>query len=224
MTEQEITLFVSHCEETYDFTSLSLPNDYRSLPMCILDDVFSLQADYEVVVLRVTEWYARDFLNGNRYAAGHTLSQFMENVDASPSRQAFTNAHLGRNNKSCNRLKIELCYELARKLRCLGIETLEDFRNYPQENTDMIEIIIKSVKGLSDQAVNYLFMLAGDSGRVKVDTHVNRAIQTVFGHLLSNDEAQELFTRAVEQMQERHPGLTVRRLDNIIWTYYHYQN
>ena len=219
MTEEEVRLFAEYCDRTFDFNSLSLPNNYKSLPMCILDDVFSLQADYDVVVMRVTEWYARDFLNGDRYAEGHTLSEFMNNIDASPNRQAFTDAHLGRRNKSCNRLKIELCYELARKLRCLGIETIEDFRNY--EYPDMIEIIIRSVKGLKDQAVNYLFMLAGDTSRVKVDTHINKCVSAVFGTTFDNETTQDLFTRTVEILVSNHPGLTVSRLDNIIWTYYH---
>lgn len=220
MTNEEIQIFSNYCEKTFDFDVLGLPNNYKSLPMCIIDDVFSLQANYDVVVKRVTEWYARDFLNGDRYAQGHTLSEFMNNVDASPNTQDFTDKHLGRNNKSCNRLKIELCYELARKLKCLGIETLEDFRSY--EYPDVIEIMIRSVKGLSDQAVNYLFMLAGDSSRVKVDTHINKCVVEVFGRTLSNNETQDLFTRAVKLLNEKHPKLTVSRLDNIIWTYYHY--
>lgn len=219
MNDNDIRLFTDYCERTFDFDSLGLPNHYRSLPMCILDDVFSLQADYDVVVMRITEWYARDFLNGDRYAQGHTLSQFMANVDASPNAQSFTDEHLGRQNKSCNRLKIELCYELARKLRCLGIETLEDFRDY--EYPDVIEIMIRSVKGLKDQAVNYLFMLAGDSSRVKVDTHINKCVSAVFGTTFDNDTTQDLFARAVTILNANHPGLTVSRLDNIIWTYYH---
>lgn len=106
-----------------------------------------------------------------------------------------------------------------RKLRCLRIEILEDFRDY--EYPDVIEIMIRSVKGLSDQAVNYLFILAGDSSRVKVDTHINKCVLDVFKTTFDNNTTQDLFTRAVKILKAKHPGLTVSRLDNIIWNCYH---
>lgn len=218
MTREEVLKFVTYCDEVMDFNVPGLGNHYNSLPLCIMDDVYSLRANYNTVIKLIGN-YSEAFLNGDRYVAGHTLKEFVNNIDKVGDFYEFTRKYIGFFNKSCGRLKIELCYELAKKLIDIGVNTLEDFQNY--KNKFVLECTIRSVKGLADAAVQYLFMLIGDTSQVKVDTHVMKSVRDSLGRVLSISETQTLYALAVEMMQDKHPGLTVSRLDNIVWTYYH---
>ena len=114
--------------------------------------------------------------------------------------------------------KEEVCYQLARYLRDLHIETIEDFQHF--ESQEILEIVIRAVNGLGDAGVNYLFMLAGDPNRCKPDVHIHHCIRDACGHDISNEDCQTLFTDAVTILHTQHPNLTVRGLDGIIWRAY----
>lgn len=114
--------------------------------------------------------------------------------------------------------KENVCYQLARYLSYLHIDTLEDFRNF--ESQELLEIVIRAVKGMGDAGVNYLFMLAGDPNRCKPDVHIHRCIKDACGCNVSNEECQKLFTDTVYCLNRKYPNLTVRNLDGIIWRKY----
>lgn len=102
--------------------------------------------------------------------------------------------------------------------RALRIETIKDFRNF--ESQELLEIVIRSVKGIGDAGANYLFMLAGDPNRCKPDVHIHRSIKDAFGFDVSNDDCQIIFSQAVDLLKSKYPNLTVRLLDNIVWEKY----
>ena len=54
-----------------------MPNYYHSLPICILDDIFSLQAKYETMTLPTVKRFANHFLNGDIYADGYLIDNFI---------------------------------------------------------------------------------------------------------------------------------------------------
>lgn len=224
MIEKEINKFVNYCKEYLNLESIESQPDYGSLPLCIIDTIFSLRAKYQLVI-NVTQRYADNFLeNQNRFASGHTISDFVTSYETCNDPQDFTNNYIGRNNQIAGRLKIIPCYELAKKLQKLGIETIEDFQKYQKENEDCLECLIRSVKGFGPQATNYLFMLSGDSSRVKVDTHINHCMRDVFKRELTNDEVQELFKEVVKILKKDYPSLTVSRLDHAVWLLYSNNN
>ena len=92
--------------------------------------------------------------------------------------------------------KEEVCYQLARYLRDLHIETIEDFQSFVSQ--EILEIVISAVNGLGDAGVNYLFMLAGDPARCKPDVHIHHCIRDACGKDISNEECQILFSSATE--------------------------
>lgn len=126
------------------------------------------------------------------------------------------------NQKLSGRLKSDICYELARKLRLLKIETIEDFNNF--ENTEILEITISSVKGIGPAGLNYLFMLAGDPDRCKPDVHIHRFIYDAIGENVTDEECQTLLTSAVKILKKEYRNITVRTLDSIIWNKYQISN
>ena len=80
--------------------------------------------------------------------------------------------------------------------------------------------MIRSVKGIGDAGLHYLFMLAGDQDRCKPDVHIHHCIRDACGADVSNEECQTLLRGAVSLLKPQFPHLTIARLDSIIWQKY----
>lgn len=206
----------AYCEKNLNLHA-ALGYHYESLSTCILDCVYSLRAHYPTTV-HVVDRYAEAYMHGDRHESGDTVSMLLANMDAAGGAAAFADRVLKNRQKSGGMLKSEVCYKLAAYLRAMHIETIEDFRGF--ESQELLEIVIRSVKGIGDAGVNYLFMLAGDPNRCKPDVHIHRCIRDACGQDVSNDDCQTLMRQAVGILQEHYPVLTVRVLDNIIWNKY----
>ena len=211
--------FAKYCESNFDLTKQS-EYGYRSLSACILDCVYSLRAKYYAVTIPIVERYANTYMDGDVNAYGDTVSLLMNRMDEKGHKE-FADKVLRNQQKLGGKKQIpkeEVCYQLARYLQALHIETIEDFQNFePQE---ILEIVIRAVKGLGDAGVNYLFMLAGDPNRCKPDVHIHHCIRDACDHDISNEECQILFTDAINLLRNKYPNLTVRGLDGIIWRAY----
>jgi hypothetical protein len=213
------TQFAGYCESTFDLSAQS-DYGYQSLSVCLLDCVYSLRARYYDVTVPLVQRYANMFMNGDPHGSGDTVSMLLHRMD-DIGHLAFAERVLINHQKLGGKKHIpkeEVCYQLARYLRDLHIETIEDFQNY--ESQEILEIVIRAVNGLGDAGVNYLFMLAGDPNRCKPDVHIHHCIRDACGHDISNEDCQTLFTDAVTILRVQHPNLTVRDLDGIIWRAY----
>ena len=212
--------FAEYCRNTFDLTEIEAYH-YQSLPVCLLDCVYSLRAKYYSVTVPIVDRYADAYMGGDRHSAGDTISQFLRRVETIGGPQAFADKVLKNHQKLGGRAgvpKEQVCFKLAQYLSYLHIETIEDFQSF--ESQELLEIVIRSVKGLGDAGVNYLFMLAGDADRCKPDVHIHHSIRDACGTDVSNDDCQILFADAVSILRKEYPNLTVRRLDNIIWRKY----
>lgn len=210
-------MFAEFCERNFDLDSI-IGYHYESLSVCILDCIFSLRARYEATTIPVVQRYAEVYMRNDRLAGGDTVSMLINNIDAAGGAELFADNVLKNRQKTGGVLKSKVCYDLARKLKSLHIESVEDFRNFEQQ--DLLEVVVRSVKGIGDAGANYLFMLAGDPNRCKPDVHIHRCIKDACGDDVSNDDCQTLFTQTVDILRKKHPNLTVRLLDNIIWNRY----
>ena len=212
--------FAQFCQTELDLTTQS-DYGYQSLSVCILDCVYSLRAKYYSVTVPIVERYAAKYMNGAPYAAGDTVSMLLGRMEEQGGPEAFATNVLGNHQKLGGKRKIPkemVCHQLARYLRDLHIETLEDFRTF--ESQEILEIVIRAVDGLGDAGANYLFMLAGDPDRCKPDVHIHHCVRDACGCDLSGDECQQLFTDTVGLLRKTHPNLDVHGLDGIIWRKY----
>lgn len=212
--------FVAFCEKNLDLTD-SLNYGYNSLTVCLIDCVYSLRAKYYNVTLPIVDRYAAAYMSGDRLKNGDTVSMLLQRMDELGGPTAFADKILKNHQKlggKNNIPKEQVCYQLAKYLSLLHIETIEDFQTF--ESQELLEIVIRAVRGLGDAGVNYLFMLAGDPNRCKPDVHIHHCIRDACGADVSNDECQQLFADAVAVLRAQHPGLTVRMLDGIIWKKY----
>ena len=213
------TQFAKYCESTFDLSTQS-DYGYQSLSVCLLDCVYSLRARYYDVTVPLVQRYANMIMNGDLHGSGDTVSMLLQRMD-DIGHLAFAEKVLINHQKLGGKKHIpkeEVCYQLARYLRDLHIETIEDFQHF--ESQEILEIVIRAVNGLGDAGVNYLFMLAGDPNRCKPDVHIHHCIRDACGHDISNEDCQTLFTDAVTILRVQHPNLTVRGLDGIIWRAY----
>jgi hypothetical protein len=213
------TQFAKYCEFTFDLSTQS-DYGYQSLSVCLLDCVYSLRARYYDVTVPIVQRYANMFMNGDPHGSGDTISILLRRMD-DIGHLAFAERVLINHQKLGGKKHIpkeEVCYQLAKYLRDLHIETIEDFQHF--ESQEILEIVIRAVNGLGDAGVNYLFMLAGDPNRCKPDVHIHHCIRDACGHDISNEDCQTLFTDAVKILRTQHPNLTVRGLDGIIWRAY----
>ena len=211
--------FAKYCDANFDLTTQS-EYGYQSLSVCILDCVYSLRAKYYAVTIPIVERYANAYMDGDSHALGDTVSLLIKRMDEKGHKE-FADQVLRNQQKLGGKKQIpkeEVCYQLARYLRDLHIETIEDFQNF--ESQEILEIVIRAVNGLGDAGVNYLFMLAGDPDRCKPDVHIHHCVRDACGHDISNEECQLLFTDAVKLLRNQYPNLTVRGLDGIIWRAY----
>ena len=204
--------------------NLSFPH---SLPICILDAVFSIGIRYEMarkVWLNSKDYYKLSFLsmedieNGIKDDCEHTINDFINNVNSFNSIEDFrASVKISRHRTSSRNgiLKIEAVYEIARILQMHSINTVEDFRDYPDHNT--LDKEICSVRGQrSGIMLKYLYMLAGDKNKCKLD-RVLRAFVAKYYPNLSDDEIIELLNNTVSELKEERSDLTLRLLDCAIW-------
>ena len=195
----------------------SMPNYYQSIPICILDDIYSLQSKYETITFPTIKRYADYFLNGDLYTANYSIDNFIDDLDSKGLSFVMMNV-LNNRQFVGGRRKIDVCYDVAKKLQKLGIQTFSDFNNYADK--DYLTFNLRQVKGVGDAAVAYLFMLIGDDNRVKPDIHIHHCILDAIGHDVSNDECQTLFKEVSDQIIKEMPFATPRFLDGLVWKYY----
>jgi hypothetical protein len=214
--------FVEFCKKNLDLNSLEYTEPYRSLDVCIIDCVYSLRAKYDLVTLPIVNRYATKFMGGDKLACGYTLGDLMNHIELSGGTHMFASEVLKNLQQLNGRLKTDICYELARKLRLLKIDTIEDFNNY--KDIEILEIMISSVKGIGPAGLNYLFMLAGDSGRCKPDVHIHQFIYDAIGSDVTDEQCQKILTDAVHILKENYKNITVSTLDSVIWKKYQIGN
>lgn len=207
--------FVNFCRKNIHIKGNMV--EYRSLPICIIDCVYSLRAKYRSVTVPIVQRYANVYLNGDVMSTDDTISSFLERMNDC-GLQYFADEVVRNHQKISHIPKEEICYKIATYLECLNINTLADFRDY--SHPELLEIVLNGVKGFGDAGINYLFMLAGDTNRCKPDVHIHRCIKDACGFDVSNDDCQVIFSEAVTEMQDEHPGLTVKDLDFAVWSHY----
>lgn len=183
--------FANYCKSSFNLTTQS-EYGYRSLSVCILDCVYSLRAKYYAVTIPIVERYAAAYMKSDSHASGDTVSMLLQRMD-SVGHKAFAERVLRNSQKLGGKKQIpkeEVCYQLARYLRDLHVETIEDFRNF--ESQEILEIVMRAVNGLGDAGVNYLFMLAGDPDWCKPDVHIHHCIRDACGCDISDEVCQGL--------------------------------
>lgn len=234
MPTTNISKFISYCETELDLydklivKKLTDPNEtfYKSLPICIIDAVFSIGVKYQSVEKAEKSFFEHFTLNISRtYPVfnEYTINDFIRDMDTFDSYEDA--AKIGFNNRqrtsSVNGiLKAEACYRVAEVFKKHNINTLEDFNKYT--NKPLLDTDILKVRGQSSGIMlKYLYMLAGNANEVKPDRHMVNFMKKVFPHLTMSPKdhpgIKKIITETVLGLKPKYPQLTERFLDVLIW-------
>ncbi len=211
-------------------TDAILPDEYyyNSLPLCVIDAVFSMGVRYESVQAVV-----------NRYCQHFKVRQFRIDRSATPPLKAQESirglcehfeeygvermtteifANRQRTSTRSGILKAEAAWRFASTLRLHLVEYLQDVAHQPPRNS--LEQDIRSIPGQgSGISLQYFWMLAGSDDLVKPDRMIIRFLETSLERTVQIDEAQLLLTYAASELKLIYPRLTPRLLDFKIWQY-----
>ncbi len=236
MNTTNISEFVAYCETKLDLydklivQKMTDPNEdfYKSLPVCIIDAVFSIGVKYQSVEKAEKAFFDHFNLNIPRkypITNEYRITDFIRNMDTFDT---FENAaEIGFNNRQRTSsrngiLKAEACYRVAEVFKKHNIDTLNDFNKY--EDKSLLDKDILKVKGQSSGIMlKYLHMLAGDANEVKPDRHMVNFMRSVFPNLTmsvkDHPEIKNIIKATVAELKKTYPMLTERFLDVLIWDY-----
>jgi hypothetical protein len=211
-------------------TELKIPklaDEYRyaSLPLCVVDAVFSIGVRYtstQKVVSNLCEYAgwtrffaSREARGAGEYGIGDLNSMFDKFGAEGMAESVFQNRQ--RTSSRSGILKAEAVLLYCRTLIKAGIN---DFPDLDVERREYAEAIILGLPGQSSGiAFDYFMMLAGDDNLIKPD----RLVQRYVAHALDLDsvpqprQAAILVRLAAKELRTRGQLWTPLSLDNAIW-------
>jgi hypothetical protein len=199
--------------------------EYASLPLCVIDAVFSIGARYESTERTVTTFCER-YGWGREDRGGtteHTISEFLRILQPYENRwEEMANVVFRNRQRTSSRsgiLKAEATYRFANVLPQFGIETLADVLiSGPRDD---LRRAIKAIPGQgSALSYAYFLILAGNQDAVKPDRMVTRFVANALGvRTVAPELAEELVRKASAILRPEFPALVPSSLDNKIWKY-----
>ena len=228
MNSSDIILIANHCREKLQLDDAKLADEYyyRSLPLCVIDTIFSIGARYQstrLTVIRFCNRFGLERINFTRYPDPESqisISEFLEIFKRfgveEMANQVFQNRQ--RTSTKSGILKADAVWRLGKLLQGYQVEYLQDVGRIIGD--EEFESRFKSIPGqTSGISLRYFYMLAGSDDYVKPDRMVDRFLLSVLNKKLSVEEMHQAIVGAMKILADDYPNLTPRLLDNLIWEY-----
>lgn len=203
------------------------------LSLCVLDATYSINLDYDSVVVPLVHRYAEYARLSSVLLSGQvasesvsprpdeqTLSEFLASVNDIPD-DVFAGDILRSRTRTSTRngvLKSTAAKHIAETLIDAGVERLEDVPRILSdlEQATALELNLSHIKGAGTAGIrtSYLWMLAGDDDHVKPDRHVLRWLTDVTRRPVSVLSARHLLVAVAHTL-----GCSAWSIDHAIWTY-----
>ena len=227
ITEHEIQSLANFIESMRLEEVRDLPGEfhYPSLPLCVIDAVFSIGVRYISTWNTVNRFCDRQGWNigsaKNRTTGERSVSDLLKCFSGlSPdvaAKTLFGNRQRAYPSKSAP-CKAEAVRRFAKALR---EATIHDFPDLTAERLAKAEGTIRTIPGQrSGISFDYFLMLAGNEQLIKPD----RQVKSFIGKALSldpkkikDDHARTLLQGAVQALNKRGATWSPRRLDYAIW-------
>jgi hypothetical protein len=228
-TETDIERAAEHTLARVDLADLPTDYGYHSLPLCVIDAVYSLNAHYSGVVnvvrrycahAGITEDWPEDPQRPAPREAQHPVSALLAHMRA-VGPEAFTQAvfqNLQRTSTHSGILKGEAVYQFAQALERRRIEHVQDLPAVI-EGSSLEEAVFRIPGQNSGVSLRYFQMLAGSDDFIKPDRMILRFLADALRRPVTPREAQEILTAVSARLKPDFPALTPRLLDNRIWQY-----
>jgi len=199
--------------------------EYASVPLCVIDAVFSIGVRYESTERTVTEFCARYHWQRDGRGRGEerTIGEFLNILRQYENHWEEMADHVFRNRQRTSTrsgiLKAEATYRFAKILQQFGVETFADVLKSGLRND--LRQAIKAIPGQSSGlSYAYFLILAGNQDGVKPDRMVTRFVADALGvRNVAPELAEELVRSASRILRAEFPRLVPSSLDNKIWKY-----
>jgi len=200
---------------------------YQSLPLCVIDAVFSIGVKYDStrrVVIRYCDHTSQRRIRSSTAQPPpeqqESMTTFCTRPEQSDVEQMAVQVYKNRQRTSTKAgiLKAEAVLLFAQALRSFGIEYLQDVPQVADSNA--FESVIRLIPGQrSGISLQYFWMLAGSEAFVKPDRMVIRFLESALGRPVGIAEAIGLLREASSQLNTDFPNMNPRLLDHEVWKY-----
>lgn len=223
-------VIAEHCRKILDLKNAKLGDEYyyRSLPLCVIDAVFSIGIRYAIVRNVVRKFC--DKLEIERLRTSEidypeidqqfSIDELLSVFDKFDLGEIIEHYFGSKNRTSPNNgiLKSEAVFRFCNVLRKFEVNYFQDLSSVI--GNEKFESAIKEIPGQgSGLSTTYFYMLAGEDGKIKADRMIKRFIKSCIHREVTASEASTLIVEAYEILAQEYPALTPRNLDHEIWKY-----
>ena len=218
------------CKQRLNLQNAQLSEEYyySSLPLCVIDAVFSIGIRYSTTRQVVINFCERQEIKrlreyGSLYPDKKQQLSVKEilNLYKSYSIHELANDFFKNRCRTSSRngiLKAEAVFLFSEVLYKYDINYFQDLPsligNIEFENS------IKQIPGQkSGISTSYFYMLAGDEDSIEPDRMIMRFIESCIGKNTDIHKASRLLKEAHKTLKCDFPNLTLRQLDHEIWKY-----
>ena len=195
-------------------------HNYASLPLCVIDAVFSIGVRYSSTRATVLHWCKSqtppwDVLRSDT-SKERSNTEFLAILDGCSAEELAGPSFFNNRQRTSPRggiLKAEAVREFAKVLHDFGIDRLADV----PKKIDSAKSKLLQIKGqVSGISLEYFLLLAGSDNDIKADRMVCRFIGNALGleSPASPELARKLLPAAAQVI-----GVTPRELDHGIWSF-----
>ena len=226
----EISEIVECAKKVLPLSSAKLSEEYfyQSLPLCIIDAIFSIGVKYDStreVVIRycnhTSQRRIRTDIDFPPQSEQESISLFCARPEQSNLDSMAKCVYQNRQRTSTRSgiLKAEAVLQFAKVLQTFGVEYFQDLSkviNDPKFGSDLREIPGQK-SGIS---IQYFWMLAGSESFVKPDRMVIRFLENVLARKIKSvEEAAVLLQSASGHLSKDFQNMNARLLDHEVWKY-----
>ncbi|MEA4987702.1 MAG: DUF5677 domain-containing protein [Anaerovorax sp.] len=223
----ETETIVEACEKILDLENIKLSETYYydSLPLCVLDAIFSIGVKYSStinVVKRYCDYFNLNRINyekNGRYDL-HTITDLIVNIKSFGIKQFSDKivCNCQRTSTKKGILKTEAVLRFAQIFEKYGILTFNDL--HTKGLPDSAKKEIKNIPGQkSGISLQYFYMLAGNDECCKPDRHILSFLSSCLNKTVTINQANQLMELTTKKLHYKYKHITVRSLDYAIWSY-----
>lgn len=226
----DIKKIANRCEQLLDMRDIKLSEEYfyQSLPLCVIDAVYSLGARYQStrqVVIRYCNYFNLQRIRENKNSLPSKETQeSIENFVEKMRRigvEKFANEIFRNRQKTSPKggiPKAEAVLRFATVLKKYNINYIQDVPAIISNSN--FEKDIKNIPGQkSGISLKYFFMLSGSDDFVKPDRWILKFLTDTLLRNVTSEETEFLLRGVSEKLKLKYPNITPRLLDYLIWNY-----
>jgi len=228
ITNEDSHKIAQFCKSRLSLATAQLSDEYyyQSLPLCVIDAVFSIGVNYAStrnVVILFCEYFGTERISKNRrpdVTEQLLVKEFLDIYQEYGVLRMTEEVYCNRQRTSTHNgiLKSEAVLEFSQVLESHHCNYFQDINAVigVKSFEDQIQHIPGQNSGIS---LRYFYMLAGSDNYIKSDRMIARFIYSALNRKLSIEESQAVIVEAYEILAQEYPLLILRALDYAIWNY-----